>query len=63
MPSPPLPGQILAGKYRIERPIAKGGMGSVWVAKDLALDRDIAVKFMDPSLVGSPDARSPFERG
>ncbi len=62
MPSPPLPGQILAGKYRIERPIAKGGMGSVWVAKDLALDRDVAVKFMDPSLVDSADARSRFER-
>ncbi|MBW2456033.1 MAG: hypothetical protein JRI68_16060, partial [Deltaproteobacteria bacterium] len=32
-------GGLVAGKYRLERLIAKGGMGAVWQALDCTLDR------------------------
>ena len=46
--STPVQGQIIAGKYRLERPLARGGMGSVWVARHIALDADVAVKLIVP---------------
>ncbi len=40
------PGQILAGRYRIVRPIGAGGMGEVYQAEDLDLGAIIAIKTM-----------------
>lgn len=40
------PGQILAGRYRIIRPIGAGGMGEVYQAEDLDLGATIAIKTM-----------------
>ena len=40
------PGQILAGRYRIVRPIGAGGMGEVYAAEDLDLGARVAVKTM-----------------
>ncbi len=37
-------GQILGGKYRLERMLAQGGMGSVWRARNTSLDVPVAVK-------------------
>ncbi|APR75962.1 Putative serine/threonine-protein kinase pknH [Minicystis rosea] len=37
-------------------------MGSVWVARHLQLDVDVAVKFMSPQLAASPEAQARFER-
>jgi serine/threonine-protein kinase len=37
---------VLAGKYRLERPLNEGGMGSVWVARHLELDVEVAVKLI-----------------
>ena len=56
------PGTVIAGKYRLDRPLARGGMGSVWVAEHLQLAAPVAVKFMDPSFAQSADARARFER-
>jgi len=55
-------GTVIAGKYRLERPLARGGMGAVWVARHLQLDEQVAVKFMDISLPSAADARVRFER-
>lgn len=45
----PAPGVVVAGKVRLERLLARGGMGSVWVAKHIGLDISVAVKFMTNS--------------
>src|SRR5262245_3362193 len=55
-------GTIVAGRYRLERALAQGGMGSVWVARHLQLDVDVAIKFMTPQFAASADARARFER-
>ncbi|MBK8256418.1 MAG: protein kinase [Polyangiaceae bacterium] len=56
------PGTIVAGKYRLEKPLARGGVGTVWVAHHLELGNSVAVKFLDPRVASSPQVRSRFER-
>jgi len=51
-------GAVIGGKYRIERALSRGAMGSVWVATHLALDTLVAIKFMS---VQSP--RGPGDTG
>lgn len=48
--APVLPGETLAGKYRVERVLGRGGMGIVVTARHLELDERVAIKF----LVGEP---------
>lgn len=52
----------LAGRYRLDRRIGEGGMGTVYAAMDLALQRDVAVKVVRHDLVDSQEARERFER-
>jgi eukaryotic-like serine/threonine-protein kinase len=40
----PAPGRIVAGRYALERPVGRGGMGVVWHARDVVLGREVAVK-------------------
>jgi serine/threonine protein kinase len=41
------PGDKLSeGRYELEGPLARGGMGEVWIGRDVRLDREIAVKFV-----------------
>jgi serine/threonine protein kinase len=38
------PGDIIGAKYRLEHVLGEGGMGSVWLARNLVLDVDVAIK-------------------
>lgn len=50
------------GRYRLQAPIGKGGMGDVWLAWDLALRRNVALKILRSSTAASPDTVKRFER-
>jgi serine/threonine protein kinase len=58
---PPPSGSILGGKYRLEKKIGEGGMGSVWLGVHLALGVNVAIKFMAKDLAEVPNYAS-FER-
>src|SRR5262245_32347200 len=54
--------QIIAGKYKLERQVARGGMGAVWAARNMQLNIPVAVKFMAPDTIGSAELVARFER-
>jgi serine/threonine protein kinase len=43
------PGQVVAG-YQVERLVGKGGMGEVYQARQLSMDREVALKILSPKL-------------
>ncbi len=49
-PSDPMTGRLLDGRYEIGGRIARGGMASVYEARDIRLDRVVAVKVMHPGM-------------
>jgi len=53
---------LLAGRYRLERTLGRGGMASVRFATDTVLDRAVAVKVFDERLAGDGDLRGRFLR-
>ncbi|MCT1352782.1 MULTISPECIES: protein kinase [Gordonia] len=54
-------GTVLEDRYRIDAPIARGGMSAVYLAVDLRLGRDVAVKVMDSRYSGDPQFLRRFE--
>jgi serine/threonine-protein kinase len=56
------PGDILAGKYRIDRILGAGGMGVVVAAHHIRLDDRVAIKFLLPEMLMSGEAVARFER-
>lgn len=52
----------LAGHYSLEREVGRGGMGVVYLARDVALDRAVAIKLLPPILAAQPTFRERFLR-
>jgi serine/threonine protein kinase/Tol biopolymer transport system component len=48
--------------YRIVQKIGQGGMGEVFLAEDLSLDRKVALKFLTDAFTGDPERMARFER-
>lgn len=54
--------QFIAGRFRIEREIGTGGMGTVYLATHLGLDRPVAVKIIKREFAGDADVADRFLR-
>jgi len=54
------PGSLVAGKYKIIDEVGHGGMGVVYRAEDIKLKRCVALKFLPPLLMDSPDLKGRF---
>lgn len=50
----------LAGRYSIEREIGRGGMGIVFLAREVALDRMVALKLLPPDMAARPGLKERF---
>jgi serine/threonine protein kinase len=56
----PHAGQLIGDRYRLDRPLERGAMGSVWRAEQVRLRSPVAVKFLDPSLIGDKEMHDRF---
>src|SRR5271168_2113245 len=55
-------GELIAGKYRVERVLGVGGMGVVVAAMHTELEERVALKFLLPSAAQSPGVVARFAR-
>ncbi|KFA91870.1 serine/threonine-protein kinase [Archangium violaceum] len=66
VPAPPRQtfsvGTEVAGRYRVERFLSRGGMGEVYAAEDLSLHEPVALKTIRPELAATPEALLRFKR-
>lgn len=53
-------GDLVSGKYRLQRLLGAGSMGSVWAARNELTNRDFAVKFLRPDLARENEALQRF---
>src|SRR5215510_2828182 len=59
---PVLPGELLAGKYRVERLIGQGAMGTVVAARHLLLEQPVAIKFLRGDRANDPTVAERLRR-
>ena len=55
-------GNLVAGRYRLDRHLGEGGMGSVWAATHVVTRRSVAMKFLKPALQNKSEVRQRFLR-
>ena len=56
------PGTILNERYKLIKTLGEGGMANVYLARDLILDRDVAVKVLRLDLQNDTDTVRRFQR-
>ncbi len=54
--------EAVAGEFSLQRELGRGGMGVVYLARDVQLDRDVAIKTLPAALARSAEARERFVR-
>lgn len=54
-------GTIIEGKFRLERELGAGGMGAVWLATQVTVDRKVAVKLLHPAFLDQEELQKRFE--
>jgi len=52
----------MLGHYKVCEPLGRGGMGEVYLADDLNLNRKVALKFLPDAFTGDPERMARFER-
>jgi eukaryotic-like serine/threonine-protein kinase len=55
-------GELLKGRYRLERTLGHGGMAAVWLGHDEVLDRQVAVKVLSDTIASDPGFVARFRR-
>jgi serine/threonine protein kinase len=60
--APSLEGTILDNRYRIVRKLGEGGMGEVYAAEHMHIEKRFAIKLLRPEIVSNPEAVSRFRQ-
>ncbi len=60
--APSLVGEILDNRYRITRKLGEGGMGEVYAADHIHIEKKFAIKLLRPEIVSNPEAVSRFRQ-
>jgi S1-C subfamily serine protease/RNA polymerase subunit RPABC4/transcription elongation factor Spt4 len=55
-------GQVLGGDFEITRELGRGGMSTIYLGQQLSVDRTVAVKVLEKSLLGDPNFMERFSR-
>ena len=55
-------GTVLGGRYEIQKLLGMGGMGAVYKARDLEVDRTVGLKVIRPDLAGNPAILARFKQ-
>ncbi|MEL6190343.1 MAG: serine/threonine-protein kinase, partial [Myxococcota bacterium] len=61
-PQDPMVGRVIDGRYLLERKLGQGGMGKVYLARQVRMNRPVAVKVVHAEHSSDPDLRARFLR-